>query len=116
MLGNESIHFNINYSELEGLIGTVNESRDGLMLSSGFIQRKQLNSSSDYNDCLLAGIYDISQARGSLNSPPLDAGVLIVFCNNVINRIIQMAIEVPGNILYIRCRTVSTIWGEWKQL
>ena len=52
-------------SVLEGLIGTVNESRDGLMLSSGFIQRKQLNSSSDYNDCLLAGIYDISQARGS---------------------------------------------------
>lgn len=86
------------------------------MLSSGFIQRNQLNSSSDYNDYILAGIYDISNANGSLNSPQINAGVLIVFCNNADNRIIQMAIEVPDNILYIRCRTGSRIWGEWKEI
>ena len=115
-MSNESVHVNIDYLALEGLIGTVDESRNGLMLSSGFIQRKQLNASSDYNDCTLAGIYDISESGGALNSPQINAGVLIVFCNNVINRIIQMVIEVPDNILYIRCRTGSKIWGEWKQL
>ena len=31
MLGNESIHFNINYSELEGLIGTATSEKNGLM-------------------------------------------------------------------------------------
>jgi len=86
------------------------------MLSSGFIQRNQLNSSSDYNDCILAGIYDISEASGALNSPSINAGVLIVFCNNANNRIIQMTIEVPDNILYIRCRTGSRIWGEWRKI
>lgn len=31
MLGNESIHFNINYSELEGLLPVVSSNKNGLM-------------------------------------------------------------------------------------
>ena len=31
MLGNESIHFNINYSELEGLMPTVSETKNGFI-------------------------------------------------------------------------------------
>ena len=99
-----------------GLIGFVNESSGGLMPSSGFIQRSQINSSDDYNNFINPGIHDISSANGSLNSPGITYGVLIVSCNKTNNRIIQMVIEVPTNILYIRSRTGSNIWSEWRQL
>ena len=99
-----------------GLIGTVTETKNGLMPSTGFIQRKQITGSEDYNNFIDPGIYDISEASDSLNSPyNVSHGVLIVFCQRNDLRIMQMVIEVPNNVLYIRCRAGNRVWGEWKR-
>ena len=45
VLGNESIHFNINYSELEGLIGNATKNKDGLIDKKSYLKIEQTSSS-----------------------------------------------------------------------
>ena len=115
----ETIDFNTviaeNISVVEGLIGTVNDIKNGLMPKTGFIQRKQITSSDDYDNFIDSGIYDISSASGALHKPNNVAYGVMKVCYYINSgRVTQTVIQVPENVLYIRCRTGGNVWSEWK--
>ena len=104
MLGNESIHFNINYSELEGLM-------------SNMLDFKNI-SNYDMNDLTLRnGIYGISKDGNiSNNTSGINYGCLLNATGKNVSILFnancgfQLAIDQSGSSVKIRA-----LWGTWKE-
>ena len=105
MLGNESIHFNINYSELEGLIGIDD---------SWMRWRSQLNTDLDLNDLITNGLYQILSLHTGLNKPPIQ-GILEVFGKEN-NMVVQRVTSFVEEKMCYRVMSSNGSWTDWKTI
>ena len=93
MLGNESIHFNINYSELEGLIGEVSLQKNGLqkagtnaLACSMHLYVLKIKYSSEYTVSLLEMVYYHVGSESAIDVLP-----------NFVNKGVKARYRIKGN-------------------
>ena len=101
MLGNESIHFNINYSELEGLINPYK------------IRNRFAATDDNLSNATEVGIYELGQP-GSSGTGPNDHGTLFV-TKTLAGTLVQTMISIRGKI-FIRYKGSSDTWSDWTQI
>ena len=111
MLGNESIHFNINYSELEGLIFNFNS--NGYYKTIFKVVDSQNGSWDDFYDCLFA-LYRVNvpgsnpyEIIGGNQSFILNVNCGPQYCG-------QYAFGFSSNKIAFRNRSGGTKWTSWQ--
>lgn len=94
-----------------GLIGIVSNSKNGLMPTSGFIDRGSITSE-NCDDLRNSGFYILSGATG--NNTPFDSGIMCVIGKG--NWCVQLAVAVtfPFYACY-RTRDSSGSWRNWSK-
>ena len=104
-------------SFVAGLIGTSNETKDGLMSKSGFLNNRSTKSATSCDDLIQAGTYRINGE--SLGLPGGNYGMLVVFHSGdpQTRSIMQMFFLANSTTLSIRQKwTPSQHWSEWRTL
>ena len=107
----ESLTFVNRISLVGGLIGIVSNSKNGLMPTSGFIDRGSITSE-NFDDLRNSGFYILSGATG--NNAPFDSGIMCVIGKG--NWCVQLAVAVtfPFYACY-RTRDSSGSWRNWSK-
>lgn len=97
-----------------GLIGTVNNEKDGLMPKDGFFRRGSVPGDGDANNYTISGIWWFNGYTGNKKNFPstFKMGFLIVYSNNDGN-VAQEAISVESSKKMVRGKTSSKEWSEW---
>lgn len=98
-------------SVVGGLIGIVSNSKNGLMPTSGFIDRGSITSE-NFDNLRNSGFYILSGATG--NNAPFDSGIMCVIGKG--NWCVQLAFAVtfPFYACY-RTRDSSGSWRNWSK-
>ena len=109
VLGNESIHFNINYSELEGLLGFP------------FSQKGDFKKGDNVDNFTESGIYAVNTLPDEDDSnTPINLGILLVFKSKINSAqggrpILQIMYEYNGSKFLFR-NFWDDQWFDWKEV
>lgn len=109
MLGNESIHYNINYSELEGLLGFP------------FSQKGDFKKGDNVDNFTESGIYAVNTLPDEDDSnTPINLGILLVFKSKINSAqggrpILQIMYEYTGSKFLFR-NFWADKWYDWKEV